>query len=260
MTRKCKYCGAEFEPRRRDQRYCSHRCRNIWNVRSYQAKLRGDRPYRPRRPPAPVGAAFHRRPSPITRTCPVCGAVFAPNPSRPTQKFCSRACKKHDYSARHWQRQKAALEKTRPVRQRKRADSSPRPCELCGTVFTPPPKHPHARFCSRTCSNRATVRARMASRTTIKCEWCGKEVPRHISAQRFCSRRCRLNAKAHAARAKAEAAIRDSLARVRAYLALSPAERYARRGELTKAEHALAQKIYMENHSIRTVATNDLMH
>ncbi len=32
------------------------------------------------------------------------------------------------------------------------------------------------------------------------------------------------------------------------------------RGELTKAEHALAQKIYMENHSIRTVATNDLMH
>lgn len=189
-------------------------------------------------------------------TCPVCGKEFTANPARPTQKYCSFSCKKHATSVRQWQRRKAVLEKTRPVRQRKRADRSPRPCELCGTVFTPPPRYPHARFCSRTCSNRATVRARLARQTTIRCEWCGKEVPRHISSQRFCSRRCRENAKSHAARAKAGA----DLSKVRAYLALSPAERYARRGELTKAEHALAQKIYMENHSIRTVATNDLMH
>ena len=192
----------------------------------------------------------------MTRTCPVCGAEFELNPSRPTQKFCSRACKNHDTSARQWQRRKAEIEKTRPVRTRKRADHSPRPCELCGTVFTPPPRHPHARFCSRTCANRAPARARMARRTMIICAWCGKAVAQHISSQRFCSRRCRENAKSHAARAKAGA----DLSKIRAYLALPPAERYARRGELTKAEHALAQKIYMENHSIRTVATNDLMH
>jgi len=192
----------------------------------------------------------------MTRKCPVCGEDFTPNPSRPMQRFCSRACKYHDGSARQWQRRKAEIEKTRPVRQRKRADRSPRPCELCGTVFTPPPTHPHVRFCSKRCANRAKV----AAFTPRVCAWCGKSFKPRAGKQRFCSRRCRENAKAYAARGKAEAPIRDSLARVRAYLALPPAERYARRGELTKAEHALAQKIYMENHSIRTVATNDLMH
>ena len=89
-------------------------------------------------------------------------------------------------------------------------------------------------------------------------------------SQKFCSRECNLSAHGKS-RKGAGLSIRKvgravpgeplaSLARVRAYLALTPAERYARRGELTKAEHTLAQKMYLENHSIRTVATNDLMH
>ena len=37
----------------------------------------------------------------------------------------------------------------------------------------------------------------------------------------------------------------DSHAKVRDYLALPPAERYARRGELTKEEHKIARKLFM---------------
>ena len=38
----------------------------------------------------------------------------------------------------------------------------------------------------------------------------------------------------------------DSHAKVRAYLALPTAERYARRGELTKEEHKIARKLFLE--------------
>lgn len=201
------------------------------------------------------------------RICPVCGMEFEPKPARPTQKFCSRACKCHDGSARQWQRRKAEIEKTRPVRPRQlvRADRSPRPCAFCGTVFAVDPKHLHARFCSRRCANRAKV----AAFTPRVCAWCGKSFKPRAGKQRYCSASCRDGAKLvreKAARARKPAAnssflnLNSSLSKIRAYLALPPAERYVRRGELTQAEHALAQKMYLENHSIRTVATNDLMH
>lgn len=201
------------------------------------------------------------------RICPVCGAEFEANPARPTQKFCSRACKNHDGSARQWQRRKAEIEKTRPVRPRPltRADRSPRPCAFCGTVFAVNPKHPHARFCSQRCANRAKV----AAFTPRVCAWCGQSFKPRAGKQRYCSAACRDGAKLgreKAARARKAAAnpsilnLNSSLSKIRAYLALSPAERWARRGTLTKAEHALAQKMYLASHSIRTVATNDLMH
>ena len=199
----------------------------------------------------------------MTRKCPICGEDFTPNPARPSQRFCSRKCKTRANARAQSLRKRAGVPPR--ARTRKRADLSPRKCPTCGKTFTPKPKHPHARYCSRTCSARGCAAAVQAPPRV--CPWCGKEFIPRAYAQVYCSSSCgygakrnRENAKAYAARANAEAAIRDSLARVRAYLALSPAERYARRGELTKAEHALAQKIYMENHSIRTVATNDLMH
>lgn len=108
--------------------------------------------------------------------------------------------------------------------------------------------------------HRAAAGARLAARPKIKCEWCGKEVVQHVSAQRFCSRNCRANAQAHAARAKAEAATRESIDKVRAYLALPPAERWAQRGTLTEAELKLASKKYEEAHSHRAVEWNWLPH
>lgn len=125
----------------------------------------------------------------------------------------------------------------------------------------PPANHPHTRFCSRRCS----VRALADSWQTSTCQWCGREFKPAVAKQKFCSNQCRFAANYRARRGAVRAA-RAGVSgqvdeeKVRAYLSLQPAERYARRGTLTKAEHALAQKIYLENHSIRTVATNDLMH
>ena len=164
--------------------------------------------------------------------CPVCGKEFTASVeghADRTKHCCSSACKwKRINRIRHGQpvaetEYRALCEKRKAARLAKLQ----RVCPVCGKAFVADAAHPGRKFCSTACSNRARAGSKHAAKP--------------------------------AARA-ADQSYEASLARVRAYLALSPAERYARRGELTKAEHALAQKIYMENHSIRTVATNDLMH
>lgn len=198
------------------------------------------------------------------RICPVCGAAFEPANNR--QRFCGKKC----HQKAKWARIAAT------VRARRLAARANRVCPVCGKVFTP--KNARGTYCSPRCAN---ARFRVLARHDPKpCAWCGRDFTHVRSSQKFCSREC--NLAAHVKSRKGSGiAIRKvgravpgerqvgravpgeplaSLARVRAYLALPPAERYARRGELTQAEHALAQKIYMENHSIRTVATNDLMH
>ena len=194
----------------------------------------------------------------MTCMCPVCGEEFEPNPARPSQRFCSRKCKTRANNRAYKLRKKAALGLA--PRARTPRVVAPRTCPTCGVQFTPNPKHPEMRYCSRSCAGRAAAGARMAARPRIKCEWCGKEVVQHVSAQRYCSRNCRANAQAHAARAKAEAATRESIDKVRAYLALPPAEHWAKRGTLTEAELKLAARMYDAMHGLRTVETNDLMH
>lgn len=194
----------------------------------------------------------------MTRTCPICGGEFEPNPARPSQRFCSRKCKRRANNRAYKLRKKAALGLAPRVRTPRVV--APRTCPICGVQFTPNPKHPEMRYCSRSCAGRAAAGARMAARPRIKCEWCSKEVVQHVSAQRYCSRNCRANAQAHAARAKAEAATRESIDKVRAYLALPPAERWAKRSTLTEAELKLASKMYDEAHSVRAVAWNWLPH
>lgn len=162
--------------------------------------------------------------------CPVCGKEFTASVdglAGRTKLCCSSACKwKRINRIRHGQpvaetEYRAFCEK----RKAERLAKLRRVCPVCGKAFVADAAHPGRKFCSTACSNRARAGSKHAAKPNA--------VPGEPLA---------------------------SLARVRAYLALSPAERYARRGELTKAEHALAQKIYMENHSSRTVATNDLMH
>ena len=194
----------------------------------------------------------------MTRTCPICGEEFEPNPARPRQRFCSRKCKTRANARAQNQRKKAARGLAPRVRPHRVI--APRTCPTCGVEFTPNPKHPEMRYCSRSCAGRAAAGARLAARPKIKCEWCGKEVVQHVSAQRFCSRNCRANAQAYAARARAEAATRESIERVRAYLALPPAERWAKRGTLTEAELKLAAKMHDEAHSGRAVEWNWLPH
>ena len=235
--RLCVVCGTEFVPTRATNRYCSPKCSRLME-RGRELARRARRRIEAREP----------------KVCPLCGKEFEPNPARPSQRFCSRKCKKRANNRAYKLRKNAALglaPRVRPPRV-----VAPRTCPTCGVQFTPNPKHPEMRYCSRSCAGRAAVGARMAARPRIKCEWCGKEVVQHVSAQRYCSRNCRANAQAHAARAKAEAATRESIDKVRAYLALPPAERYARRAELTAAEHKIALRLYAEDHASRCVAVN----
>ena len=163
----------------------------------------------------------------MTRKCPICGAEFEPANER--QRYCSKRCKKRQQSRRNNERIKAARAAARGMVK----------CAWCGEEFTP--KNIRARFCSKRCWDAAYYHS-WRSAGCIRTR-------RHVSGPNITFAK-------HVSPRPEE----ESIARVRAYLSLPPAERYARRGELTKAEHALAQKIYMENHSIRTVATNDLMH
>lgn len=246
MTRKCPTCGAEFEPACNRQRYCSSKCRKLITR----------------------GRVLALRCKP--KVCAWCGEEFIPSHGR--QKFCSPAC--------------ATRSKNRKWREAHRKPCVPRTCPICGAEFEPSDER--QRYCSKRCKKRQRSRrnnerikaARAAARGVVKCAWCGEEfTPKNIRA-RFCSKRC-WDAAYYACRTRQGACRRrrhvsgpnitfakqagprpeeESIARVRAYLSLPPAERWARRGELTADEHKLAQKIYMENHSIRTVATNDLMH
>ena len=191
------------------------------------------------------------------RICPVCGASFAPANNR--QRFCGKKC----FQKAKWARIAEA------VRARRLAARANRVCPVCGKVFTP--KNARGTYCSEKCAN-AKFRV-LAKHDPKPCAWCGQVFTPVRSDQIYCCRECNLASRGKS-RKGAGISIRkavsgsnsslftlsSSLSKIRAYLALPPAERWARRGELTQAEHALAQKMYLENHAIRTVATNDLMH
>ena len=188
------------------------------------------------------------------RKCELCGKRFAPANNR--QIYCSAACARRVRDRRARARQSAA----------RAAARAGRVCPVCGKVFTP--KNARGTYCSPRCAN-AKFRVRV-KHDPKPCAWCGQVFTPVRSDQIYCCRECNLASRGKS-RKGTGIAIRKvgravpgeplaSLARVRAYLALPPAERYARRGELTQAEHALAQRMYLEKHSIRTVATNDLMH
>ena len=198
----------------------------------------------------------------MTRTCPICGGEFEPNPARPMQRFCSRKCKSRANARAQRLRKRAGV----PPRVRPPRVVAPRKCPTCGKTFTPNPKHPHTRYCSRTCSARGCTAAVQAPPRV--CPWCGKEFIPRAYAQVYCSSSCGYGAKRNREKArpirKVGRAVPGeplaSLARVRAYLALPPAERWAKRGTLTAAEHKLASKMYDEAHSVRAVAWNWLPH
>ena len=176
-------------------------------------------------------------------TCPVCGAEF--ERSRPRQRFCSRTCKQRASSRAAAARKKAARHSAR----------KPIACAICGKEFVPSTKL--ACYCSRTCRSRAFRMAHAVHHEERACKWCGKRFTPRRGDNVFCSPRCAANARYRAsARARSSEVVDE--ARVRAYLALPAAERWARRGELTPAEHKFAEKIWNDSH-VRTTVLNDLM-
>lgn len=159
------------------------------------------------------------------RFCVVCGAEFEPRNGR--QRYCSRKCSELIKRGRV-----LALR----VRQRAAA-RKPRKCPTCGVVFKPHDKR--QLYCCRTCLRRAKRRASV-----------GKPEADAANPRAF-----RIRREDEIARPRASV---PQIERVRAWLALPPAERYATRDTLTKEDLRLAQKLYLAEPA-RTAAVNDLV-
>ena len=186
------------------------------------------------------------------RKCELCGKRFAPTNNR--QIYCSAAC------ARRVKDRRASARKSSA----RAAARAGRVCPVCGKPFTP--KNARGTYCSPRCAN---VRFRVLSKHDPKpCAWCGREFTPVRSNQMYCSRECNLSSRGKGRKGDPISIRRSQdcgcpcqdVDKVRAYLALPPAERWAKRGTLTEAELKLAAKMHDEAHSGRAVEWNWLPH
>lgn len=143
MSAICPVCGKEFTPPDRPyggrpKRYCSNRCRKVYNCQQYKRKQHE----------AKV-AAIKARP------CAFCGKDFKPSLYRPAQKFCSHRCwlaaRLAEYAAKREKRKAARLAKRQRV------------CPVCGKAFVTDSCHLGRKYCSIACSNRARAGSKHAA-------------------------------------------------------------------------------------------------
>jgi 5-methylcytosine-specific restriction endonuclease McrA len=129
---------------------CSRACNGLRYNRLYAAQIKDAEP---------------------ERTCPGCETTF--KAWRSDQIHCTPEC---------GNRRRAKLNRT-PV------DLSPRPCERCGTVFTP--KQSTSVFCSRLCSRRVSYRRYRERRIAAAAAWAraNPELRAAIAAQYKVARR-----------------------------------------------------------------------
>ncbi len=131
MLKKCDVCSKEYETRSRSpdrERFCSKRCNSRYWNRQMWAKRRPQQP-----PPG---------------TCEICGIEFARKRSHPKARTCSQACNSK------------RMDKVRSAKKAEERDISDRPCEECGTVFTPSIYNWKTnKFCSSKCAGRVAARS-----------------------------------------------------------------------------------------------------
>lgn len=90
----CSYCGKEFTPRRKDQRYCSKSCRNMASRR--RTKRRSKTSKNANNLPGLTKICVNEKAHtsiPAKRKlafCPTCGKEFYAR--REGQRYCSRSC------------------------------------------------------------------------------------------------------------------------------------------------------------------------
>lgn len=170
----------------------------------------------------------------MTIPCPVCGAPFDPSTGRGRAKrYCSRACQQRAVVARALARRK----------ERRAAARGTRTCPVCGHSFTP--KNTLARYCSTQCLGAAT-RRRAAGKPINNAAFA---VVRYARSKARAPKKPKPITVVDKRKAETVARGADAWTKVWMWLELPAAERYARRGELTRAEHALAQKIWASHHA-----------
>lgn len=148
--RPCEICQTAYVPNRRDSVCCSRACNLLRLNRKYAAEKQAAEP---------------------ERACPGCGGTF--KAWRTDQKYCTPGC-----GNRHRARRAIVY-----------ADLTPRPCERCGTIFTP--KQSASLFCSRLCSRRVTYARYRTQRVAAAAAWAraNPEMRRAIAAQYKAARR-----------------------------------------------------------------------
>lgn len=149
-ARPCDICDTIYTPKRRDSLCCSRACNGLRYNRLYAARQKEAEP---------------------ERTCPGCEATF--KAWRTDQKYCTSGC-----GNRHRARRAIVY-----------ADLTPRPCERCGTAFTP--KQSTSVFCSRLCSRRVSYAKHRTQRVAAAREWAraNPELRAAIAAQYKAARR-----------------------------------------------------------------------
>lgn len=156
------------------------------------------------------------------RTCPTCGTKFNEFRSSHEKVYCSRECQMRGVQIRRAAMLKAARHAARPVVT----------CPECGREFLR--TMANKVYCSKACGNRSSHRTERCKALAANG---GSLKPRSMDASRAKVRRV----KKITASAVAEFEMLD---RVRAYLDLPACERWARRGELSKKELAMARKMH----------------
>jgi hypothetical protein len=113
-------------------------------------------------------------------TCPVCELQFVPNPSRPAQQYCQRACTDRAKARRRRAPGVAARRAAREAaRQAKSMQLPPtKTCAECGGQYA----KGRYRYCSEPCSERARrrmdlVRYGKTPGEVDRCRKCGMSVP-----------------------------------------------------------------------------------
>lgn len=189
-------CGAEFEPRQWNQRYCSDHCQQEDYYRlNRETILEKDHAKRA----AKVKAK--------EKVCPTCGKHFTTNLS--CRKYCSDKCRRaanYDYKpvrtvacaccGKQFQTSRGYQRYCSEKCQREDYDKSRRPllyektCLLCGEKFAT--KYRYQKYCSRRCVLRAFRQAHCAPLKTFKktCVHCGAEFETWTLNKRYCSKEC----------------------------------------------------------------------
>ena len=184
--RTCPACGKNFIASRKEQRYCSITCANVFRISKRQTLEE--------------------------KVCPTCGKTFMPR--KGTQVYCSNACAIAKRTARKRLERKeqacvicgknftpkypcsknvccsrACGVKLAAQKNKKRVEERQKVCPVCGKMFIP--KKGQA-FCSRACAGRnysSTKHQSDAEKQRI-CPVCGKSfIPSHSKVV-CCSREC----------------------------------------------------------------------
>ena len=87
---KCEICGKEFEPKRKDSKFCSDKCSMIYHNGNAKAK-------------------YISKPK-LKKICPMCGKEFLTNT---IQKYCSAECRIKGRAEYQRQRNKSKTKVTR---------------------------------------------------------------------------------------------------------------------------------------------------